>query len=1690
MINFFQKIVLFVLLVSTVIITHGQDQPMLIFTGKVTDVSGKKLDGVQVVIKKDNKPFETKTTGSNGKYDIIEAPFGHIYTLIFQKDGMVSKTLVLDTKKGYFEEDVEPRTFIEPSISLINRDDDVDYDIIENQPVGKARIDPQSGKLDWDYAFSGQRKNEIDRYLKQLEQAARQKEAQFKKMVNEGNAAYNKEDYELAILKYEEAISIKSDETISAKIASAKKNLELKQSQKEQQNKYDALINKGNDALSSNNFDGATDFYTQAKNLLPGNQIAYDKLREVEQKKQDLADAEVNAQFKAKMDLANAAFEKKEWDNAKNIYKEASSIKPNDRSPKDRIIEIDNLLAKMKSDEEDYAKFISKGDQLFSDKNYDDAISNYQKALSVKPEEVYPKEQIQKAKQEKQQAEDQAELDRQYANLIKTADHQLKNLTYENAKTTYNEALKLKPDEQYPKDQIAAIDQKLQDIQAENERLNKQKKDYDDQIVKADQLFNEEKWQESIDAYKKAQEIKSDEVYPKQKIDEINMKLQHIAALENDKRKRYEESIQKGDAAFSESNWKLAKQYYSDALIVFETEKYPSDQIALIETKLQDEEQAKLAENQKNQQFDALLQEGDLLLEEQSYTSAKSKYLEAKALFNDRSIVDQKLLHLNTLYDQYLSKQKEDSVYNALISEADGLFTGKNWANAEKKYHDALEIKPLEAYPKNQLELIATNLKDEAQQSIKSQYDELIKKGDDNLNQKSYKEALDYFDQANEILPNESYPLDKIREIKRILSDEEEKENNYNLLINQADNQFESENWEKALVTYESAKAIYDRDYPNNQITKINTKLTALRDQQGKDAQNRTAYDNLVKEADQLFSEEKFTESKDKFNQALSLFENEFYPKKKIFEIDAKLKDLNSEKETLEKYNQLITSADQLRDNKKWSEAKKIYGNAFNLIPEKEYPQEQINFINEQMKLETQQEFKVQYDKLIKAADDQFNTKEYNKAKELYTRARNMNAEDNYPSQRISEIDQILLELASNKLDEERFKANKEKYDQIISKANGFRDAEQWEKSKELYIQANKVLPSESYPQEQITFINQKMKESAAGEIEKQYNKVIDMADKFFQDEKYEKSLSLYRRAQSLKPDDSYPPDQIKKVEEAKMMAFNKEKRQQEFSLLIKEGKRAFESRNYRLALKKFNESLKINKEAKFPIEKIKEINDILDKQKSNKTDDNMAVNPGDFRTLYGEEVTGKYSEDQIDALMLQGHIDDEDDRTSDAELQKDQQGIFSIKNREQQQELTFLQNEQVQSILTKIDRSFDNSDDPRWKIIPQVDQYKDQTSFYANETSTFSADKTYRTDESFNRLQTNDANLSLIRDEKIALQNASSVNYMDEKLVLDMDMIQRGLSVTYDNSISKEMIYTDIDLASMNRRTNQDLLIDAVENFKESSSIQYESNNAHFKNITYTNYDNTDAIISKYVENFSLSDDKRIQQTLPAFVNYKDDYLTTSAINANEGLDVTYKQYDGTQKIKTTLNNFALNADIPREENAFNVDHYLDKESQKLSVWGDKSQDKVYNMHLVHEMIDDEQENQYANKESLRNINVSELDNYNDRMMMQKSDLADFDKRGDYLNAQRLDEMKSKTALSNTDVNTQKLALEYPEGITEKMFQRTNSRGDIIEVTILRIVVRGNKGDEYKKVKSKWGESFFKNGGITTEYVWDTETN
>jgi hypothetical protein len=63
-------------------------------------------------------------------------------------------------------------------------------------------------------------------------------------------------------------------------------------------------------------------------------------------------------------------------------------------------------------------------------------------------------------------------------------------------------------------------------------------------------------------------------------------------------------------------------------------------------------------------------------------------------------------------------------------------------------------------------------------------------------------------------------------------------------------------------------------------------------------------------------------------------------------------------------------------------------------------------------------------------------------------------------------------------------------------------------------------------------------------------------------------------------------------------------------------------------------------------------------------------------------------------------------------------------------------------------------------------------------------------------------------------------------------------------------------------------------------------------------------------------------------------------------------------------------------------------------------------------------------------------------------------------------------------------LARDYPQGVTEESDNHGN------KVIIRRIVVQGNKADEYRKVIDKTGKYYFKNGNSISELTWNQETN
>ena len=96
-----------------------------------------------------------------------------------------------------------------------------------------------------------------------------------------------------------------------------------------------------------------------------------------------------------------------------------------------------------------------------------------------------------------------------------------------------------------------------------------------------------------------------------------------------------------------------------------------------------------------------------------------------------------------------------------------------------------------------------------------------------------------------------------------------------------------------ALVHYTAAKNIYEREHPINRIEEINLKLNELKSQNDKMTSERLKYDDIVNQAINYIMKRNI-KKQNQYSEALNLFKNEYYPKKKIAEIELTLKEMEA----------------------------------------------------------------------------------------------------------------------------------------------------------------------------------------------------------------------------------------------------------------------------------------------------------------------------------------------------------------------------------------------------------------------------------------------------------------------------------------------------------------------------------------------------------------------------------------------------------------------------------------------------------------------------------------------------------------------------------------------------------------------------------------------------------------------------
>ena len=1108
-----------------------------VFGGQVTEFDDKKqrdvpLPGCSVNLYKGSTLVATSPTGSNGKFK-LKIPPDEDFMLTIAKFGYVTKKIAINTISvpgGRFEYEVD--------IDLFKVFPGLDYSVL-NQPIGRiiynATLSP-APNFDYDKAFTARIQAQLSK-LKDLARFAREKMRLYQAAIDAGDLLFNEKDWVSAKAKYMEALVLLPDEAYP-KNQLAICEVKIAESGAEKK-KFDDAMAAGEAMFTAANYSGAKMKFKEAAGLRPVDPLPPKRIKACEDA---IAGADKERMYSDAIKSADQKFTSKDYSGAKDLYKAAEVIKPKEQYPKDRIKECDILLGAATLNKK-YTDAIADADAKFNAKDYTNARIKYVEASVIKSIEQYPKDRIKAC----DDAMGAAGIDKKYADLISEADKKFVVKDFNGAKAKYNEALGVKPTEQYPKERIKACDDELaKDVK---------NKAYNDLIVAADTKFALKDYVTARAKYVEASALKPTEQYPKDRIKACDDGLAGAA-----KDKLYADAIKEGDIKFSLKDYTTARSKYSDASGIKPSEQYPKDRMKACDDALGSAAKDKL--------YADAIKDADIKFASKDFTNAKSKYVEASGLKPTEPYPKAQIIKC----DAAIGAAGVEKQYIDLIKSADLKFATKDFTGAKGIYQEAVVVKPSERYPKDQIIKcdvgIAAEGKDKA-------YADVLKDADAKFTARDYSNARSKYVEASVLKPLEQYPKDRIK-----LCDEAmgaaAKDKKYADVIVDADKKFVAKDFNGAKAKYTEASGMKPvEQYPKDRIK-------ACDDELAKDVKNK-AYNDLIVAADTKFAVSEWQKAKDTYIQASTLKPTEQYPKDRIKACDDGL--AGAAKEKL--YADAIKEGDIKFSLKEYAAARSKYSDASNIKPTEQYPKDRMKACDDALGNAAKDKM---YADAIKDADIKFTAKDFTNAKSKYVEASGLKPNEPYPQAQIVKCDAGIGT------------AGKEKqYVDLIKSADLKFATKDFTGAKGLYQEAVVVKPAERYPKDQIIKCDAGI---AAEGKDKAYADLLKDADAKFTARDYSNAKSKYVEASGLKSLEQYPKDRIKMCDDA-MGAAEKDKK---YAEVIEDADKKFVAKDYNGAKGKYTEASGIKPTEQYPKDRIKACDDELAKDVKNKAYNDIIV--------------------------------------------------------------------------------------------------------------------------------------------------------------------------------------------------------------------------------------------------------------------------------------------------------------------------------------------------------------------------------------------------------------------------------------------------------------------------------------------------
>ncbi len=131
-----------------------------------------------------------------------------------------------------------------------------------------------------------------------------------------------------------------------------------------------------------------------------------------------------------------------------------------------------------------------------------------------------------------------------------------------------------------------------------------------------------------------------------------------------------------------------------------------------------------------------------------------------------------------------IANTANEELYNGFLKEADDFWKAKKYEDAQLKYEKCNELKPEERYPLARVEECkkkiaeqksSLSVEEQQKKELKTKYNTLIASADKLVAQKNWNAAAIQYQQATELMPEEIYPKEKLKEIDAVITAEKQR---------------------------------------------------------------------------------------------------------------------------------------------------------------------------------------------------------------------------------------------------------------------------------------------------------------------------------------------------------------------------------------------------------------------------------------------------------------------------------------------------------------------------------------------------------------------------------------------------------------------------------------------------------------------------------------------------------------------------------------------------------------------------------------------------------------------------------------------------------------------------------------------------------------------------------------------------